>query len=88
MSSNEWHEPISKNVRFKPCICGYNRHKAVHDYYFDGRFFVGSGRWFYVCNKCKLIGYSGVSHRDAKIKWNLMIDDVEAGTKAPEYYKM
>lgn len=77
---------MAEGVHFVPCICGYNRRKVIHDYYFDGEFFSGSGKWFYVCNKCKLMGYMGTSHRDAKIKWNQMIDDVEAGTKEPEYF--
>lgn len=86
MENIDWYEPAPKNPHFVPCICGYNRHKTIHDYYFDGRFFVGSGKWFNVCNKCKLMGYLGTSQIDAKLKWNQMIDDIEAGTAEPKYY--
>ena len=64
---------IKKNqyIKFLPCTCGNNRRHLV--YRIPCKEYPEGGD-FYECTECGKSGPVGKSERDAKIKWNQMIE--------------
>lgn len=68
MTVEEWYKPVPKNVRFKPCICGYNRRRIMFYY----------GQLSLVCNNCGLMSPYATSHEQAKLNWNRIVEDTNS----------
>ena len=58
---------IPEKVTLLPCVCGSERRTRV---------FIMSGKEYYKCTKCGLWAKNGKSNREAKLKWNKMIEEV------------
>ena len=57
--------PIQENIKFLPCVCGYNRRSHL---------ITRTGE-FYECQKCGIQSPEGKNETEAKKLWNKMIEE-------------